>query len=311
LWDFEVLNSFVNLLILQIAFFLLTSGNWIHLESEHFTLFYHEEDERSAKEILKFGEEVYLPIAIHLGIDPSKMAKTRIYLTSTQEDFDRLTRAGVPDWGIGCALPHENTIVLKAPRIIGKNPNLRSLIAHEFSHILLHRLSLNEGRRVIPRWFDEGLAMFESKEWKVAESMTLAWAVISNSLLPLSAMERGFPVNEKKARLAYTQSFSTIAYIIQEYGEEGLQILLKNLSTARDFEEALVKSFGSTLTEFEKEWMTHLKNNYNFLYILSDSGILWGVITLLFLFTLIIKMSKIRKKKQELKESEELPGIGG
>jgi hypothetical protein len=306
-----VLISSVNIFILQFAFFLLTSGNWNHLESEHFTLFYFEEDARSAKEILKFGDEVYLPIAIHLGIDPSKMAKTRIYLSSTQKDFDQLTREGVPDWGIGCALPNENIIVLKAPRIIGKNPDLRSLIAHEFSHILLHNLSFHEGRRVIPRWFDEGLAMFESREWKVGESMTLAWAVISNSLLPLTSMETSFPSNEKKARLAYTQSFSTIAYIIQEYGEEGLQILLANLSTSRDFEEALIKSFGSTLPEFEKDWMTHLKNNYNFLYILSDSGILWGVITLLFLITLIVKMSKIRRKRQELKESEELPGIGG
>ncbi|MCH7760799.1 hypothetical protein IIA15_05275 [candidate division TA06 bacterium] len=290
--------------IFYFSFFIFFSGEWNSIQSEHFLLSYKKEDERSAREILLYAEEELPPIAAHLGIVPTPSEKIRIILSSTQDDFDQFTRQGVPDWGIGCALPHEKTIVLKTPRLVGKNIDLRSLIAHEISHILLHNphTSFNKGGMGIPRWFDEGLAMFESREWKVGESMTLAWAVLNNTLLPLSSLKTHFPASEKKARLAYTQSFSTIAYIIEEFGEEGLQFLLKTLTSTGDFEKALEEGLGLTCDQFQQQWLTHLKKNYNLLFILSDAGILWGAISLLFLYALIVKTIKTRRRKRELED---------
>jgi len=286
----------------------LPSGDWHSLQSEHFTLSYKGEDEKFASEILHHGEEILLSISIHLGKIPSEIEKIQIFLTSRQEDFDRLTRNGVPDWGMGCALPEERTIILKSPRLTGNPPkteNLRSLIAHEISHILLHQSPFHEGGMRIPRWFDEGIAMFESKELRMGETMTLAFSVFTNSLLPLSTLEIYFPSEEKKAHLAYLQSFSTISYILEVYGEEGLRELLKNLTESGDFEEAIRKGLGITPEGFEKEWLTYLKSHYNFLYLLSDSHLLWGFLSLLFISVFVIKTIQIRKRKRE--QEEDLP----
>lgn len=272
-----------------------------------------KEDEKIAKEILLHAEASWSSIAVHMGKDPSHKGIVLIYLPSREEDFDQLTRRGVPDWGIGCALPLENTIVLKSPRLIGKSPDLPSLIAHENSHILLYDQvkakdsspSKSEERTdPIPRWFDEGLAMFESKEWRKGETLSLAWSVITHSLLPLSSLETHFPTNERKAHLAYLESFSTINYLLDEYGEEGLRRLLHSLAHSSDFESALVESLGLTLKEFENEWFFYLQSRYNAFYLLSDTGILWGVISLLFLFVLILKTIQIRRKKRRLENED-------
>jgi len=255
----------------------------------------------NAKRLIQYAEEEYSRIKADLGYDELAVLhgeedKIAIILCSTQDDFEKVTKGNMPEWGIGCALPGR-IIVIKSPRLVRRNINLRQLVAHEITHIMLQDIE-------IPRWFNEGIAMYESHEWKFGNSITLSFANLTNSIIPLSSLERRFPEDERGARLAYVESFSAIAYIIQEFGRDGLKDLMKDLRGKNSFEHALVSSFGIDHKEFKKEWYIWARNTYNGLYILIRNFFPWAFILALFFVVFFISLKRRRKKYKEFDSSE-------
>ncbi len=256
---------------------------------------YDRIDRLLAMEVLKIAEDALPEISRFIGDEYSR--NIHIKLISDMEEFERLTRAGLPDWGVGFADAKNSLIIICSPRVARKNLDIKSITRHELAHIILGGAA--DGKR-LPRWFNEGVAMYCSNEWRFGREKILAIANFTNTLIPLSLIDYTFPRDRNKAEIAYTESFSAIAYIIQNFGLDGLRDITKNLRY-KNFEDAFFASLGITYDEFTDEWEKWARKTYNFAYFINN--FLWLAIVLIFLVIGIISLMSRKRKLAEIEKS--------
>ncbi|HWI54391.1 MAG TPA: hypothetical protein VNT57_01755, partial [Desulfobacteria bacterium] len=119
-------------------------------------------------------------------------------------------------------------------------------IAHEFTHLVVDYLTKGN----YTRWFTEGIAQYE-EERLTGYQMEYRKIKHPGQLYPLSKMDNDFD-NLKDQGLAYYESLQAVNYIVDRYGEEGLQKVLKDLGSGYTLEKSFTRSLGMSMDQFEK-----------------------------------------------------------
>lgn len=267
------------------------------LSIPHFDIYTH--DQHLAKELRINLESSYQKISSFLEDTLTRVVS--VYVADSDEEFELLVGEGFPDWGIGCAIPSRNVIVLKSPLHFENDRPLSELVTHELAHIFLGNLSK---RVTLPRWLDEGFAMQQSREWQFGQDIVVARAVLTGSLLRLSEIESVNAFREKKAQLAYTESFLAVSYLTKEYGEGTIRELVDHLASGTSIDLAFLKTIGSNYLAFQLEFDNYLKSKYNWISLLGDTFLLWVGLAFLIVFFYLAKKRRTKKilKKWELEE---------
>ena len=65
---------------------------------------------------------------------------------------------------------------------------------------------------------------------------------------------RSFPGDPKLTLVAYGQSRSVINYLIDNFGETGMNVLLTNISKGKTIDEALINAYGFDLDTLDSDW---------------------------------------------------------
>jgi hypothetical protein len=269
------------------------------LGTPHFNIYTHNQN--LAKEVETHLESSYQKIASFL--DDTLTDVVSVYVVDSEEEFRSMVGAGFPDWGIGCAIPSRNIIVLKSPLHFNYDRPISELVTHELAHIFLGNLA--EGV-ALPRWLDEGFAMHQSQEWRMGQDIAVARAVLTGSLLRLSEIESVNAFREKKAELAYTESFLAVSYLTGEYGEETVRELVDHLASGTSIDLAFLKTIGSNYLTFQLEFETHIKSKYNWISFFGDTFLLWVGLAFLIVFLYLVKKRYTKKtlEKWELEEQK-------
>ncbi len=196
----------------------------------------------------------------------------QIYLETSRESFATRIGGAIPDWGAAVAIPYRGQIVLKSPAHFNLGKSLFELVRHEYAHLAL---ADRFGPTRPPRWLDEGLAMYIASEWGWYDNIALSQAAVMGHLIPLEEVERLPLFPEGKAHTAYAQSYMAVKYVLETYGIESFQILLDNLARRAAIDDAMMAATGSSFQDFEKEYITYLKGQYNLLTLFIDMSYLW------------------------------------
>lgn len=239
-------------------------------------------------------------IAAELGT--GKPDSLDLYLAPDRRTFQQLTGGRIPEWGAGCAFPAQGRIYVHLEQ---RDPEaLKRTLVHELAHVILYRQT--QGIH-LPRWFNEGMAMWLAREWHYGQSMEMGLAALVDGFHPLKEVESmlGFP--ESEARRAYAESFSAVL-LLQRLGGRGVwPDLLEALRRQSSFERALIEVVGMNSQAFEQVWLAHLHQEFNPLRLLFDTGLLWlGIIGLAILAYIGTRIRARRLKRAwEEEESQE------
>jgi hypothetical protein len=225
---------------------------------------------------------------------------TTVYIADSEAEFQSKISTTFPDWGIGCAIPDRHLIVVKSPIEFRYGKSLKQVLEHELAHIFLE--TKVKGKR-IPRWLNEGFAMMQSHEWTLGQDVVVARAVLTNSVFPLSKIERLNRFNQNQADLAYTLSFLAASYLFREYGEEGFIDITELFSQGESWDEVFLEGTGSDYIDFQMEFHNYIKNRYQWISLLGDTYFFW--LGLAFLIILIYLLKKRYTKKILRKWEEE------
>ncbi len=288
-----------------IIIFLLTpihvlSQDYQKISTHYFDFFFADYDRKVVMLLASESDTIAEEVMSDLGVESKK--KIKVYITKGSE-FQKLQpyRNVLPDWVLGVAYHKLSLIILKSPGAVRRGRyDLKQTFIHELTHILL--ASTFRSDEHIPRWLNEGVAMYISREWSFNRISTITQAVLTDSLLPLSEITRTFPRKRKDVELAYCQSFYLISFMIAKYGREKFQNFIQYYSKERMLEEALLKIYGINLNRLEKSWHSYLKMKFSWIPIITSTSTLWFLITLIFLCGYIRKK---RKAGLTLKEWEE------
>lgn len=212
--------------------------------------------------------------------------KISVFIPDTRDEFTKLTRGAMPDWGIGCAIPSKDMIVIISSRASGGNQPFAEIVRHEWGHIALrHKV----GNGYLPRFLDEGFAMNFANQWNVGYAITLAKAQLMGSLFSLRKIDRVNFFNPSQAQIAYAQSYQAVSYYISEYGRESFDILLAALRDDATLDHAFRVAIGADFNAFEEEYILYIKKHYSWLLVFSDMTFIWIGLALLIILGFLLK----------------------
>jgi predicted metallopeptidase len=251
------------------------------IATSHFVFYFHEKEHGIAASLAAQAERIRGEIVEDLGLDFDEV--TTVYLAHSLKEYAEIQPRGwVPTWSAAVAYPSLNLIIMKSPRVMkGGHMDLDKVFKHELTHIAVGRAF--RGREEVPRWLDEGLAMYESREWSFSRVSSMTKAVLTDSLIPLSEITSSFPREVARAELAYSQSFYLISFLVSKFGKEDFHRFIREYTRGGDLKGILLKVYGIGWDDFEEEWKGYLRLRFSWIPILTSTTTLWFLITLVFI----------------------------
>jgi hypothetical protein len=216
----------------------------------------------------KLGRPVLSRVHVRIARTPREMA------TLAPEN------APYPKYAAGVAYSDLGLILLTLdPVHPSQKHDVVETFKHELGHLALH--DATEGKPV-PRWFNEGFAVFVSGESSLPRLQTLWTATVSRNLIPFERLERTFPEDAQAASVAYAQAADIVRYLIRHQDRYRFDALVDQLAKGRSFDEALLAAYDIDKQSLEAEWRDDVSKRYTYWPILTSTAVLWTGIIVLF-----------------------------
>jgi hypothetical protein len=276
----------------------------LRMENSHFVILYTEGDEGLAAELETKSLRIRERIIADIGVDFPE--QTEIRLCPALETFREAQPGGrqIPFWAIGVAYCAENVIVLLSPRAVkGSQIDVVDVFAHEFSHIALGKALAGV---TIPVWLNEGLAIYEAREWTFSRISVLTRAVLMDRLIPLRVLTLSFPAEQESAELAYAEGFMFVSFLINKVGQEAFHRMIRDYTRYGDLEGALRRGTGMNIDDLEERWLVYLKLRVSWIPIITSVSTLWFTTALIFVYGYVRKKRQTKRRLREMEAEEEL-----
>ena len=233
---------------------------WFTIETEHFLVHYQEGTERTANVVARVAEDIYEPITSFYNHKPSEKVSFVI------KDYDDISN--------GAAYFYDNKVEIWAPsmdfELRGIHNWLRSVVTHEYTHIIQLQTAMKFGRRFpaiylqwlgyeaeqrtdvlygfpnvlvsypwsgfnVPAWFAEGVAQLNQPElsydfWDSHRDMILRMYALDGNMLSWNQMAV-FGKTSLGNESAYNAGFSFVQYLVEKFGPDVLEKISRNLAS--------------------------------------------------------------------------------
>jgi hypothetical protein len=201
----------------------------------------------------------------------------------------------VPPWIAGFALDSPELVVVFPARSPGyPDTTLEDVLRHEITHVLIRRAS---GRGVIPRWFNEGLAMSAERGWRFQDQSQLLYQLMIGPRTSLDELDRLFEGDRSAQNRAYALAGAFVRDLLQRQGARAPAEILMRVKQGSTFETAFVDVTGVTPAHAESEFWGRQRIWTTWVPIVTSSATVWIVVTLLALWA-------IRRRRQKNSEIE-------
>ena len=135
----------------------------------------------------------------------------------------------------------------------GQEDFLTSTLPHEISHLILH--DFIGPQRVIPLWFDEGVAQLEEERDDHNYATILARLISNGQSLPLSLLQvpnQALQMDSRYASIFYAESLYIVDFLVKTYGKESFVDLCRYLRDGKSFEEALRSAYYPSIDSMDR-----------------------------------------------------------
>ncbi len=185
------------------------------------------------------GEELSFPIFVLVYANKEDFASWHFY---------------IDDWVGGQAFtPLGITTEIISPY---SSPDwILDVIPHEIAHLFFYQV-MDSPFASWPSWLDEGLAQYYEATDPLPALERVAAAARGGTLLPLISLTGGFGRDPDQVRLSYDESLSVVIFILETWGEAGLQSLIEVFQTGENSRPAIETALGLTWEEFEAGWIS-------------------------------------------------------
>ncbi len=134
--------------------------------------------------------------------------------------------------------------------------NWESTLWHEFCHVI----TLGATRNQMPRWLSEGISVYEESQRDAAWGMRMdakfrRMVLDDETLTPLSQLSGAFmnPPTPDHLMFAYYESSQAVAFLLERYGKEKFQGILRDLAAGKRINDAIVAN-AAEMEEVEREF---------------------------------------------------------
>lgn len=226
--------------------------SWNEIAEGDVRLFWYEGNEAFAQELMEAAQSALDKLAQDTGAHLEKTVLIYIY-ANTDELQDALIFP--QKWTGGLAFTDYGITA------IGISPEQldwgKRTIAHELTHLVVRQVTYSPLGDV-PTWLNEGLAMYAEGDLRNDMKGALEKAASSDTLFSIRSLGGSFPADPKDALLAYSQSYSIVTFLIENFGSEKMLALLEVFKTGSSYDDALLEVYGFDVYGLNAVWIDSL-----------------------------------------------------
>lgn len=239
----------------ETLFYMDDGQDWRDLSDGLVTVYWYDGSESFARDIVDTANRGVGRLGEKFGIVASEPVRLVIY--GDERAFNRALPPNSAEWIGGQAHPEWNLIVAEINPDSSPNSEIRRMVPHEISHLILHQATANPFNTP-PNWLDEGLAVYNQETPDPRFQDVLDETVDAGRLIPVRALNSSFPTDPDQAILSYAESASIVAFIADELGDDKLASLVAVFRDEVSYAEAVERSLGMTIDELDARWKASL-----------------------------------------------------
>ncbi len=222
--------------------------NWQAVTGNGINLHWYEGSQQFGQELHSAAVQALNRLNTDAGLKVDQPIDLYIYA-----DYDDLGDAILyePSWTGGVAFPEHNIVIIGiAPDNLewGKRTE-----AHELTHVLVGHFTFSCIGDV-PTWLNEGLAVYSEGTLDDYSRAQLETAIANDTLFSVRSLSGAFSEISDKANLSYTQSYSIVNFLLEEYGRDKMNQLLLALRDGETVDSALQSTYGFDVEGLEDAW---------------------------------------------------------
>lgn len=224
-------------------------------ETQRFSIHYAGSSQRDLGNVtFSLLEEIFFQVSDSLRYFPRQRINVIFYLT---EEYYQVHQ----EWSAAVA----QGITIKVPLESGYRGTeyLRGLLAHEFTHTVTNLMTSNR----CPLWLDEGLAQYHEFKAAYGSPHTLRpdfRRVYERDFKPVKLTEVASAIRRSGDRdeiiRGYITSYLAVMCLKHHYGTQVFYEILSELGQGYQIDDALKRSIGRNLSEFQTQFDIWLRN---------------------------------------------------
>jgi hypothetical protein len=227
---------------------------WKKLDADKVGLFYYGATKAQAQHLLDVATAALTRISQQIGVEPERPIK--IYVYNSKEDMsDALVSRSVTydafTTTLGVVISDDTLLLL------GPASGVEQTTTHELTHVVVGEATDNPFHAPIPRWLDEGLAMYNEGSLPAYNQQALDEGILTDSLISVRSLS-AYTGDPGLVDLFYGQSFSIVEYLLNTSGRDKMVELLGVFERGSHQEDALQEVFEFGLEELDARWREYV-----------------------------------------------------
>lgn len=270
----------------------------------HFRFFGDEDVQPILERLAGVAEDRFQRMCTPIGACDRVTRPIDIWVAEDAERFAAGFPEGNPmsEWAAGVTFLAQQRVILRAHG--SAMLTLDETFDHELAHVLAHTYTQGDGRSV-PRWFHEGLAIWQAGEGLLQRMETAMRAASSGHLLTYDELAKSYPNQGTRVEVAYAQSALFVKRMVLEKGPLAVIGILQDTGRGIDFETAFEQRLGTTPPALFARLDEALEKSSSPFLFLHDGNFLWGLMTVLFVFVAWWRLKDRKRQMARLADNED------
>jgi hypothetical protein len=231
---------------------------------------------------------------------PRPTKRVLLAIAPDRERFREWVGPGAPEWGAAITFPESRRIIMQGKKGGAEAGNPREIFRHELAHLALHEF-LGD---LPPRWFDEGYASFSAREWRREDALAANLALALRGTPSFDELDADLSAGATTAENAYALAYRAVVELAAMDPERGLAPFFENWHKEQSLDKAVRRTFGMTLSSFERYWQQRTRRRYGALALAGDVTV-GGLVLLIIVFPLYLaRRRRDRRRMAELRAAD-------
>ena len=201
---------------------------------------------------VKIADDAIRSVSTLLGVSETDPIDFYVYADRTA--FYDVLGPGTRENVGGSAFPEIRTLFANIAPSAVNDSWVATVIPHELTHLVFDT-AVRNAYHYPPRWLNEGIAVYLSEGYGATDRNDVDNATKSGTIMPLQALTAQFPTTAERFYLAYSESVSSVWFLVHQFGRDALVTLVTSYKAGVSDDEAFQSALKTDVAGFEAEWL--------------------------------------------------------
>jgi hypothetical protein len=197
---------------------------------------------------------------------PRPRQQVLLEIAPDRRRFREWVGPAAPEWGAAITFPSQRRVIMQGKQGGAEAGDPREVWRHELAHLALHEF-LGD---MPPRWFDEGYASYAAREWRREDVVAANLALVFRGTPNFDELDADFGAGTTTAQNAYALAYRAVVEMAALDTARGLSQFFANWQRERSMDRAVRRTYGMTLSGFERMWQQRTRRRYGALALVGD-----------------------------------------